>query len=378
MKKYLSEQIGDDYKKWSKGDKVLISTPTGSGKTTFISQILLPYATERNEKVIYICNRRALKDQDRYNFRRDLERKYPNDAIFVDQCLEHIFVQTYQYCEQHKAYPRFNGILSLKEQEENKEKEEAQCVESAQYYIFDEAHYFICDSLFNQGTNYWNSIFFKTGISIFLTATPEPLLLYLNRSDLNEVLGKFYDDYPGVAAELHEAKKARMKIVGYGKTEKRVDSVKYNKALDKYYNTLQPLAGYVRARIHNTADYIYIIDEESENQKYDYYEPHYFHEYTDLFNILKISVEKNEKSLIFVDNEKHGIQLCEQLKNILNLPIKSSDVVFISSPIYKSKETKAVNIYNQIKEEQKFDCKILIATSMFDCGISIVDESKKM
>lgn len=49
-RKYVSDIIGDEYKKWDKGDIVFIKTPTGSGKTTFILDTLLEYAVSANEK----------------------------------------------------------------------------------------------------------------------------------------------------------------------------------------------------------------------------------------------------------------------------------------------------------------------------------------
>ena len=402
LKQYLSEQIGDSYKNWDDKDIVIISTSTGSGKTTFIAQILLPYATKRNEKIIYICNRRALKEQDLTNFRRDLEKKYPDNPNFVDDCLDHIFVQTYQYCETAKAYPNFKNILSVKEQEkeqENGRREKTQLQNNtinAKYYIFDEAHYFICDSLFNQNTNYWNKKSFSEGINIFLTATPEPLLLYLNRNKLHETLKEFDAIYSKTSAELHDAKKFKARIImrdGNTKTEKHTekhrDAKRYQKAIDEHFKTYQILNDYICTRIYknNTPSYynsvyknknwILVKEQSTTKDRYDYYSPHYFQEYTHIFDILKKSVHQNEKCLIFVDNEKKGIQLREQLQNYLSLPSDTHEVVFISAPIYRRKEFNAVKIYKQIKTHQKFDCKILIATSMFDCGISIVDESIK-
>lgn len=375
MKRYLSEQIGEKYRQWKTKDMVIISTPTGSGKTTFISQVLLPYATERNEKIIYICNRRALKEQDLENFRKDLEMKYPHDPNFVDRCLDHIFVQTYQYCEAAKAYPAFRKLLSVREQENKKEEQRTVNVTEAAYYIFDEAHYFVCDSLFNQETNYWNNKEFNTGVSIFLTATPEPLLLYLNKTGLIETLKEFHESYSKTSVELKNAQAFKTRIIGFNKTKKCRDEQQYLNAIDEHYKTLKILSDYITERIYNKKDYIFW--EEPMSNTYEYYEPYYFNDHENIFDILQGSVQKNNKTLIFVDNEKLGIQLCEKIKRELSLPSDTDEVVFISAPIYRQGEKKAVRTYNQIKSYQKFNCKVLIATSMLDCGISIVDESIK-
>ena len=57
---YLTELIGDDYMEWE-GRKILISAPTGMGKTTFILQVFLRYfkrkRTIKNRALMEISNR---------------------------------------------------------------------------------------------------------------------------------------------------------------------------------------------------------------------------------------------------------------------------------------------------------------------------------
>lgn len=62
MKKYLSDIIGEGYREWGKR-KIVISTPCGSGKTTFMLKTLYPYYRKREMKVLMVCNRNALKMQ---------------------------------------------------------------------------------------------------------------------------------------------------------------------------------------------------------------------------------------------------------------------------------------------------------------------------
>ena len=67
--RYISDGINEDYKAWEKGEsgkqpyRVFIESPTGSGKTFFILNKLLPYAIEKDRSIIYICNRDAVKQQ---------------------------------------------------------------------------------------------------------------------------------------------------------------------------------------------------------------------------------------------------------------------------------------------------------------------------
>lgn len=48
---------------WGGGDEVFIQTPTGSGKTTFILEVLAKCAVEKSKEVLLLVNRRLLKAQ---------------------------------------------------------------------------------------------------------------------------------------------------------------------------------------------------------------------------------------------------------------------------------------------------------------------------
>ena len=60
--KFVSELIGDDYKKWKKGELIGIESQTGTGKNYFIFNTLLKNLKLR-DKMIYFCNRSALKNE---------------------------------------------------------------------------------------------------------------------------------------------------------------------------------------------------------------------------------------------------------------------------------------------------------------------------
>ncbi|MCI9594980.1 MAG: DEAD/DEAH box helicase family protein [Lachnospiraceae bacterium] len=60
--KWVSDYIGEEYKDWEGGNKIFITSPTGSGNTQFILKTLLSCFSIENKK-LYLVNRRILKKQ---------------------------------------------------------------------------------------------------------------------------------------------------------------------------------------------------------------------------------------------------------------------------------------------------------------------------
>ena len=71
-KRFLSDIIGDDYKNWKAGQSVLACTSTGSGKTWFVVNRLLPYAKTQGKHVVYYCNRKFLNMQVQASARKQI------------------------------------------------------------------------------------------------------------------------------------------------------------------------------------------------------------------------------------------------------------------------------------------------------------------
>ena len=60
--KWVSDTIGEEYKQWSKGDIVTIQAQTGTGKTYFVKNVLVPYL-DKYENMLIVSNRVNLKRQ---------------------------------------------------------------------------------------------------------------------------------------------------------------------------------------------------------------------------------------------------------------------------------------------------------------------------
>ena len=122
--KYLSDLIGDAYTHWGK-KKVLLSAPTGMGKSTFIINVLLPYLRARGMKLLILCNRKLLRLQYWY----DLVRRYDSYAE-LEQSAE---IVTYQaLAEKARNSNSWESLLS-----------------GFQAVVCDECHYFYSDADFN-------------------------------------------------------------------------------------------------------------------------------------------------------------------------------------------------------------------------------------
>ncbi len=104
MKRYVSERIGDDYLNWQVGKNVLISTPTGSGKTTFVIEVLLRHAIRQGKHVVYYCNRRILNDQFSVISEERIKKMYSGSGdISAEEALSYLHIFTYQYMERLKT-----------------------------------------------------------------------------------------------------------------------------------------------------------------------------------------------------------------------------------------------------------------------------------
>lgn len=169
-KRYLSDMIGDKYKKWRNGDIILITAATGAGKSYFILHTYLKWAIEEEFKILYLVNRKILKKQLEDILReinRENKREY---GIFAKDIFDYISIRTYQSIENNLK----NFFINQVQEDLNKYK----CV------VCDECHYFYTDSNFNTGTELSYSIIkdlFKGKIRIYISATMDKIKKWIQR-----------------------------------------------------------------------------------------------------------------------------------------------------------------------------------------------------
>lgn len=173
IQRHVEELTGDT--------PLFIASQTGTGKTTFIFNNCLPVATKENKKVLYLCNRVALKDQIKKEAMKNSANKfvkvegrkvgeYKNFLTDKGIAAEHRFglIDVYTY-QETLAFPR------------NKAEEYS-------VVIMDEAHFFLSDAPFNAFTEViLNNLIknFQNTRRIYLSATPQESISEIYRVEIS-------------------------------------------------------------------------------------------------------------------------------------------------------------------------------------------------
>lgn len=136
---WVSDLIGDDYKKW-RNENIILDCATGSGKTTFCVEVLGKYAAQCGKKILYLCNRTELHDEVLARIK----------AAGLNNVFE---VMTYQYLQR-----LLMGYGQLQKYD---------------YILADECHYFFTDACFNDFTDvsYRYVTEQKDSVVIYMSAT---------------------------------------------------------------------------------------------------------------------------------------------------------------------------------------------------------------
>ena len=165
-RQYISDIISlDEVKKWKPGNRILIRSQTGSGKSEFLKTVLYDYAKSIDKQILLMSNRILLKKQNEF----DLQDKQ-----------DFITLENYQSFES-KILKGVNDIVSL--------------FEPYCFICEDELHYPFADGIFSDNTDLLIRHIKDTPkdkIFIFLTATPEVLLNYQPNFDFVYNLPKDY------------------------------------------------------------------------------------------------------------------------------------------------------------------------------------------
>ena len=348
----VTEKIGDAYKKWDERACIFIDAPTGSGKTTFILETLLPYFCKKDKRILYLVNRRILKKQ--------LEDKI-SDLSYEQQAV--IKIGLYQeiegvICEvqNRKSYKGDQEVTEDQGHSINQLEEFSKC----DCVVCDECHYFLADSNYNTNTSMsfrWIQDKFQNKLSIFMSATCGNIQSYIEKNNLYN-LETGYTFYYGLSK--------------YEKPMEQRKRESYNNLLSmaRGEGPLEPMLpdSYPKRNIMT-----YKI-----TRSYDYIEADNICFVNNRDEVLNLVVEEGSKWLIFVDNIKYGEKLKKVIRKRLRalkkgIPSESIDKeVYMLSSGYK-RDPEGNEQVDHIVEKNVPLARIFITTSVLDNGVNIED-----
>lgn len=313
-KKWVSEIVSERLVQRMQGNTPLfISSQTGSGKTTFIFENCIPAAEKEGKKVLYLCNRTALKNQ----IKKEAMKNPWNNSTYVDG----IKVAEYKeyYTEKGLSKEHKFGLIDIYAYQEMLNFSQNKVDEYA-VVVMDEAHFFLADAKFNPFTELILDIvtsIFKHTRRIYLSATPQ------------ESFGVIYE------------------------TEKYCHK---RTTIDAWQCKYNPLYN-ANPEASNLHLGVIAVDED-----YAYLQPRFFEIAQELQKLILNNSEA--KWLIFVRAKDMASELVQKL----NLP--DGDITY-----YDADTDKELEQYKRLIENEELAHRVTISTKVLDVGVNIKTEN---
>lgn len=155
----VPDELETLFRGWDHKHPVLIAAPTGTGKSTFIIDRLLPFIKERGGQLLIVSNRVALNTQ----YKMQVLKRNNHPAL---KRLTPLGIQEeMEFDDLPVTFCSYQGLPGLLKREEK----------IFTHAVFDEAHFFCSDSLFARDTGWLLSKIpekFRDAVRIYMTATP--------------------------------------------------------------------------------------------------------------------------------------------------------------------------------------------------------------
>jgi len=182
---------------------ILISAPTGKGKSTFITNTLAKYAAENGKTILFVSSRVAINTQQK----KVLARSVGETALLEELTSKGWRAREKIGCVTVITYHRLFTLM--------KSPEEVKILRKFDFFIFDEVHALQNDALFTPCTGELCEkipIVFYNAIRIYMSATPSAIIgtiaqkerpntltVYTWKSDFNWVKPYFFSDVAQLA-----------------------------------------------------------------------------------------------------------------------------------------------------------------------------------
>lgn len=369
---YLSDLIGEEYKSWKPGQTVLIATGTGSGKTWFVLNCLLPYAKKQGKHIVYYCNRKFLNMQVQASAQKKIY-----DALGEDKegLASYLHIRTYQYTENQKDFP---NVIETKDDGSKRRVYASEVL----YYVMDESWYFVQDASFSKSTKYWYDkrppLKLKNSVVVFLAATPEPLYLYQSsyQWEFDELCKRY------IARDSIEKNLRYRRWACYLNQNPDVEQSVMKEYLGDPYGELFEQIKKIYNRKAIWADYVY-EDERSLSERYAYANTYYFDAMDSLARLIEKSVKAQRREsaeeasiegawLVFVRTieDAKSLQLALKALDCSSVIIFSQFTKRYDGRITNRKNTKR-SIFNTLVNQEYLGTRVLISSSVLDCGTTL-------
>lgn len=181
MRNYLSNDTKRQIINAPQGFVILLSAPTGSGKTHFFLNEYLNHLRLQRKRMLMVVNRSTLRTQivqslfRRFNVEKEIQDDLINNGYASFDC---ITIVSYQYLScilaDYGSCPPYNRTEKDKTSNIRPLPINADKIDTV---VFDEAHFFISDALFNPEIDAFKnaSRFFRDSTRIYASATLEPV-----------------------------------------------------------------------------------------------------------------------------------------------------------------------------------------------------------
>lgn len=170
---HVCDGLAGEVDKWMPSDPIVIDAPTGSGKTTFVIEHILPRAQQTGENVLILSNRIALNTQMKRRVMIAIDSPQlpllTDEGVAATSDFGFVRILTYQSLQQFLA-----------------DSTATEWRKNIAFLICDEAHFFAADTLFNENCSYLLNLVtrhFCHAIRIYMTATPWGILYPLAEAE---------------------------------------------------------------------------------------------------------------------------------------------------------------------------------------------------
>ena len=322
--------------KWTSAVPVVISAPTGAGKTTWVCGDLTRTVALYGKKTLLLVNRTALTLQIARNL---LEKIYFDKAVKYYAAerdrLPKALVENKNSCYD------FGSIIVMTLQKFADMETKSFLFNNIGAVVVDEAHFFMADALFNAETgNAFDKIFstFYNSLKIFISATPQNILPAVAEKGMERV-GEL-SPIDAVRIDGVNAWVARYQY--HHQCYYQEAAVEYTFPVTKQNYTFVPL--------EDKGDFVSTIKP----------------------LIADLQNDKAGKTIIFINDKSAGEAVVKELE------AKGITAVFVDSST-KNKDVMSPDWieYEKIIGYEKFDVDVLVCTSVLDNGININDLNVK-